>query len=40
METHRITPVIDKTFAFAEAKAAYAHMASQAHFGKVVIRVE
>jgi NADPH:quinone reductase-like Zn-dependent oxidoreductase len=33
----KLKPVIDKTFAFAEARAAYAHMKSQAHFGKVVI---
>jgi NADPH:quinone reductase-like Zn-dependent oxidoreductase len=29
--------VIDKVFPFADAKAAYAHMQSQAHFGKIVI---
>jgi NADPH:quinone reductase-like Zn-dependent oxidoreductase len=34
-----IKPVIDKVFGFAEAPAAYRHMASGAHFGKIVIRV-
>jgi NADPH:quinone reductase-like Zn-dependent oxidoreductase len=32
-------PVIDRVFAFDEARAAYEHLASGAHFGKVVIRV-
>ncbi|KAJ7728536.1 alcohol dehydrogenase superfamily protein [Mycena metata] len=32
-------PVIDKVFAFEEAKAAFAHLKSQAHVGKVVIKV-
>jgi NADPH:quinone reductase-like Zn-dependent oxidoreductase len=34
-----IKPVIDKVFDFADAPAAYRHMASGAHFGKIVIRV-
>jgi NADPH:quinone reductase-like Zn-dependent oxidoreductase len=34
-----IKPVIDKVFGFDEAQAAYKHMASGAHFGKIVIRV-
>jgi NADPH:quinone reductase-like Zn-dependent oxidoreductase len=34
-----IKPVIDKVFGFDEVKAAYQHMASGAHFGKIVIRV-
>jgi NADPH:quinone reductase-like Zn-dependent oxidoreductase len=34
-----IKPVIDKVFGFDEAQAAYKHLASGAHFGKVVIRV-
>jgi NADPH:quinone reductase-like Zn-dependent oxidoreductase len=37
--TSNIKPVIDKVFGFDEAKAAYQHMASGAHFGKIVIRV-
>ncbi|TFK36068.1 alcohol dehydrogenase superfamily protein [Crucibulum laeve] len=32
-------PVIDKVFPFEEASAAYAHLESQAHVGKVVIKV-
>ena len=36
---HKLRPVIDKVFPFAEAHAAYRHLESGAHFGKVVIRV-
>ena len=36
---NKIKPVIDKVFGFDEAQAAYRHMASGAHFGKIVIRV-
>jgi NADPH:quinone reductase-like Zn-dependent oxidoreductase len=39
IEVSAIKPVIDKVFDFADAKAAYHHMASGAHFGKIVIRV-
>jgi NADPH:quinone reductase-like Zn-dependent oxidoreductase len=39
VEANAIKPVIDKVFPFAEAKAAYHHMASGAHFGKIVIAV-
>ena len=39
IEVSAIKPVIDKVFAFADAQAAYRHMASGAHFGKIVIRV-
>ena len=34
-----IKPVIDKVFGFDEVQAAYKHMASGAHSGKIVIRV-
>src|ERR1700732_1444976 len=34
---HRLRPVIDRTFPFAEAKDAYRHFEGRAHFGKVVI---
>ena len=34
-----IKPVIDKVFGFDAVQAAYKHMASGAHFGKIVIRV-
>jgi NADPH:quinone reductase-like Zn-dependent oxidoreductase len=34
---HRLRPVIDRTFLFAEAKEAYRHFQGRGHFGKVVI---
>ncbi len=34
---HRLRPVIDRTFPFTEAKAAYRHFEGRGHFGKVVI---
>jgi NADPH:quinone reductase-like Zn-dependent oxidoreductase len=34
---HKIKPVIDKTFGFAQAKEALGHMAGQGHFGKIAI---
>ncbi len=37
IETGGLKPVIDKVFPFADAKEAYRHLKSQAHFGKVVI---
>jgi NADPH:quinone reductase-like Zn-dependent oxidoreductase len=39
IEVNAIKPVIDKVFAFADAPEAYRHMASGAHFGKIVIAV-
>lgn len=39
IEVSAIKPVIDKVFDFADAQAAYRHMASGAHFGKIVIRI-
>src|SRR5262249_60727451 len=36
---NRMKPVMDKVFPFSEAKAAFAHMASGAHFGKVAIAI-
>jgi len=39
ISANQIKPVIDKVFSFDEAQAAYKHMASGAHFGKIVIRV-
>jgi NADPH:quinone reductase-like Zn-dependent oxidoreductase len=35
----RVRPVIDRTFAFDEARQAYEYLAAAKHFGKVVIRV-
>jgi len=40
IEANAIKPVIDKVFGFADAQAAYQHMASGAHFGKIVIGLE
>ena len=37
IEAGGLKPVIDKVFPFAEAKAAYRHLKSQQHFGKIVI---
>jgi NADPH:quinone reductase-like Zn-dependent oxidoreductase len=34
---HRLCPVIDRIFAFADAKEAYRHFEGRGHFGKVVI---
>jgi NADPH:quinone reductase-like Zn-dependent oxidoreductase len=38
--TSRMKPVIDRTFSFDQAKDAFLHMASGAHFGKVAIAIE
>jgi len=37
VDTHALKPVVDRVFAFAEAKAAYAYQSSAELFGKVVI---
>ena len=34
---HKLKPVVDKTFAFNEAPAAFQYLESGSHFGKVVI---
>lgn len=39
IDLHGIQPVIDRTFDFDEAPAAYAHLASACHVGKVMVRV-
>jgi NADPH:quinone reductase-like Zn-dependent oxidoreductase len=36
---HRLRPVLDRVFPFAEAPAAFRYMESGAHFGKIAIRV-
>lgn len=36
----KLVPVIDRVFPFADAAAAYQHLRSGAHFGKVVIRID
>lgn len=35
-----IKPMVDRVFPFTEAKEAYRHLASGAHFGKVVIELK
>lgn len=39
IEKHALRPVIDRVFAFDEVQAAFRHLESAGHFGKVVIRV-
>ena len=39
LELREVHPVIDRVFEFGEAVDAYRYLESQAHFGKVVIRV-
>jgi NADPH:quinone reductase-like Zn-dependent oxidoreductase len=39
IEEQRLTPVVDREFTFDEALQAFAHMAEQRHFGKLVINV-
>ena len=36
---HKLRPVVDRVFPFAEAGAALRHLESGAHFGKVVIKL-
>lgn len=40
IEVGRLEPVIDRVFDFNDARAAYEHLASGKHFGKVVIRIQ
>jgi NADPH:quinone reductase-like Zn-dependent oxidoreductase len=40
IEVSAIRPVIDKVFAFGHAPEAYRHMASGAHFGKIVVSID
>jgi len=37
-EQHRLKPVVDRVFEFAELKEAFAYLKSGAHFGKICIR--
>jgi NADPH:quinone reductase-like Zn-dependent oxidoreductase len=39
LEQHTIEPIIDRVFSFDDAPAAFAHLESGQHFGKVVISV-
>ena len=36
-EQHRLKPVVDKIFPFAEVGAAFEHLAAGRHFGKIAI---
>jgi D-arabinose 1-dehydrogenase-like Zn-dependent alcohol dehydrogenase len=36
---HGTKPVVDRVFAFDQVKEAFHHMASGAHFGKVVVAI-
>lgn len=38
LSLHRTKPIIDRTFDFAEAPAAFAYMEAKAHVGKIVVR--
>ena len=40
MAVSQVHPVIDKVFPFAQAREAYGHFESGAHFGKVCIAIE
>jgi NADPH:quinone reductase-like Zn-dependent oxidoreductase len=37
ISAHRLEPIIDREFSFDDAPAAYRHLESGAHFGKVAI---
>jgi NADPH:quinone reductase-like Zn-dependent oxidoreductase len=37
IDTHRLRPVIDRTFPLSEAREAFAHLSAAGHFGKVVV---
>ncbi len=39
IDAHSLRPVIDRTFAFAETPAAFEHLASAKHFGKIAIEI-
>jgi NADPH:quinone reductase-like Zn-dependent oxidoreductase len=39
IERHWMHPVIDRVFAFGEAREAFAHLQSANHFGKLVVRI-
>jgi NADPH:quinone reductase-like Zn-dependent oxidoreductase len=39
LSVNRIEPIIDRVFGFDQARAAYEHLASGRHFGKVVVKL-
>jgi NADPH:quinone reductase-like Zn-dependent oxidoreductase len=36
---HKLEPIVDRVFEFDDAPAAYRHLESGTHFGKVVLRI-
>ncbi len=40
LEVNQLQPVIDRVFPFSEARAAFEHMRSGSHFGKIVLRLD
>lgn len=40
MAAQRVRPIVDRIFPFAQARAAFRHLASQTHVGKVVVRFD
>jgi len=36
---HKVTPVIDRTIGFDDARDAYRHMKAAGHFGKIVVDI-
>jgi NADPH:quinone reductase-like Zn-dependent oxidoreductase len=39
VDAHRLRPVVDRVFAFEEARAALEHLRGRRHFGKLVVRI-
>jgi NADPH:quinone reductase-like Zn-dependent oxidoreductase len=39
VELHKLEPIVDRVFEFDDAPAAYHHLESAKHFGKVVVRI-
>jgi NADPH:quinone reductase-like Zn-dependent oxidoreductase len=37
LSLHRVHPVVDRSFRFADVRAALEHMQSASHFGKIVL---
>jgi len=35
---HQLRPVVDRVFGFSDIQAAYKHMESAAHFGKICVK--
>jgi NADPH:quinone reductase-like Zn-dependent oxidoreductase len=40
LSLHQLHPIVDRVFAFDDARSAYEYLASGQHFGKVVVRVD